>query len=74
MLFGMEIKAATNEGKVVFLRLSSDVYAQLDALKARMNARGVATVVNKIIEGALAEGVTVADEQPEPRPKRKRAA
>ena len=47
------------EGKVVFLRLSPKLYAELEALKNRTQGRGVATVIRQIVEAALAEGITI---------------
>jgi hypothetical protein len=71
----MEIKTISgDEGKVVFNRFSAEVYEKLEALRKQANARGVATIVKLIVEHALAEGVTVTNDQPEPRPKKKRAA
>jgi len=47
------------EGKVVFLRLDSQLYTELDNLRKRLKARGVATVIRYICVAALKEGVTI---------------
>lgn len=56
-------KPAKPEGKIVFIRLTPPMYEQLEQLRVRIKGRGVATVIRRIIETALSEGITVEDEK-----------
>ena len=72
MLASMEInnsKPPRPEGRIVFIRLTPAMYEQLDKLKVQMKGRGVATVIRRILETALAEGITVKNDE-----KRRKAA
>jgi predicted DNA-binding protein len=64
MLDGMEINTGkiAPEGKVVFLRLSPKLYAELEELRSRTKGRGVATVIRQIVEAAISEGITVRND------------
>lgn len=56
-------KPTKPEGKIVFIRLTPQMYAELERLRVRIKGRGVATVIRRIIETALSEGITVREEK-----------
>lgn len=59
----MELKSDRNETKVVFLELPMAMYGELEKLHQQVGGRGVATVIRRIVETALKEGITVKKEK-----------
>jgi hypothetical protein len=56
-------RPARPEGKIVFIRLTPPMYEEVEKLRVRMKGRGVATVIRRIIETALDEGITIREEK-----------
>ena len=47
------------QGKVVFIRIEPPMLEKLEALRVQMRGRGIATVIRRILDTALKEGVTL---------------